>query len=340
MVALDTLTGLSVLCSAMLLNKGNALMVISILLVILSILGAFETPTVQACVPQMQTGDNIIKGNAVINQAASISYLIGPMLGGILYTAFGLKPVMLASIICFFVTALLECFIKLDYKKNRNHENIGSVVKHDFSASMRFFAKEQPGILKMLCLTAVSRFFVVGMTIVGLPYIIRNILGLNAKYYGAAESALAIATIAGSIAAGVLVGKLRIRKLSLVLASIGIFIVPAGIAFLFPLSKITRYFIHIGSFCGMQIAVNLFSIFAVSMIQQRTPNQLLGKVMAYTSAITMCVQPVGQMAYGFLFDTFSDRVYLVLIPTGIIACVIGMLSTGFFGSLEKEKSKN
>jgi len=112
MVALDTLTGISVLCAAVFLSGDNAVVVISALLVILSVLGAFETPTVQACIPQMLAGDNIIKGNAVVNQVASISYLIAPLLGGILYSAVGLKPVMYASVVCFFVTALFECFIK------------------------------------------------------------------------------------------------------------------------------------------------------------------------------------------------------------------------------------
>lgn len=49
MVALDGLTGISVLCATLLLSESNALTVISVLLVILSVLGAFETPTVQAC---------------------------------------------------------------------------------------------------------------------------------------------------------------------------------------------------------------------------------------------------------------------------------------------------
>lgn len=337
MVTLDMLTGISVLCTAVLLSKSNAVMAISILLVILSILGAFETPTVQACVPQMQTGENIIKGNAVINQIASISYLTAPMLGGILYAAFGLKPVMLASVVCFFATAFLECFIKLDYQRNNSHENVWSIVKNDFSVSMQFLVKEQTSILKMLCLASVSRFFVMGVTIVGLPYMIRNILGLGAGYYGAAESALAVAVILGSIAAGVLVGKLKISKLAYVLAALGVFIVPAGIAFLFPLHVSARYIINVGAFCGMQAAVNLFSIFAVSIIQQKTPNQLLGKVMAYTSAITMSIQPIGQIVYGFLFDRFCNAVYLVLIPTGVIVCIIGMLSIGFFDRLEKEQ---
>lgn len=88
------------------------------------------------------------------------------------------------------------------------------------------------------------------------------------------------------------------------------------------------------AFCGMQVAISIFSIFAVSMIQQNTPEELAGKIMAYTAAVTMCAQPVGQMAYGFLFDIFHGAVYLVLIPSGIIVCVIGLLATGFFGKLE------
>ena len=241
MVALDALSGLSVLCAALFLSERNALTVISVLLVILSILGAFETPNVQACIPTMLTGDNIMKGNAVVNQVASISYLIAPIIGSILYSMVGLKPVMYASIICFFVTALFECFIKLNYERLDNNQNIFAMIKQDFSSSMQFIFKEQSDIVKMLLLASISRFFVMGITVVGLPYIVRTILDLNAKYYGVAESALAVATIIGSIAAGILTGKLKTHKLSFVLSALGIFIIPAGIAFLFPSNKIIVY---------------------------------------------------------------------------------------------------
>jgi MFS family permease len=336
MVALDTLTGISVLCAVLLISESNDIAVITVLLVFLSVLGAFESPTVQACVPQMQTGDNIIKGNAVISQIASLAYLIAPILGSLLYTAFGLKPVMYASIACFFITALFQCFIKLTYQPPDNKEGILSIVKHDFSVSMRFICKEQPGILKMLLLTALARFFVIGTVIVGLPYIVRTILGLNARYYGAAESILAVATILGSIAAGLLTTKLKPRKLSIVLASLGISIIPAGVAFLLPVGAVARYAINVAAFCGVQIAVIIFSIFAVSIIQRKTPNHLIGKVMAYTATITMCVQPIGQILYGFLFDGFSHAVYFVLIPTGLIVCMIGLLATGFFHLIDVE----
>ena len=338
MVALDTLTGMSVLCAAFLLSKNNAITVISVLLVMLSVLGAFEMPAVQACIPQMLSGDHVIKGNAVVNQVASISCLSGPLLGGIFYAAVGLKPVMYASAVCFFITALFECFIKLGYQDRDFKGNIWTMIKDDFSDSIRFITKERPDIMKMLLLAAISRFFVMGVTLVGLPFLVRTVLNLDAGYYGGAESALAVATILGSIAARFLTGKLKSGRLSYVLAGIGVCIIPSGVAFLFSVNAFVRYTVSIAAFFGMQTAISIFSIFAVSMIQQNTPNALIGKIMAYTSAVTMCVQPVGQIIYGFLFDRFCEAVYLVLIPSGIMVCVIGLLSAGFFRKLEISKA--
>ncbi len=339
MVALDALTGVSVLCAALFLSENNAIAVISTLLIILSILGAFETPTVQACIPTMLQGDNIMKGNAVVNQVASLSYLIAPMLGGVLYAMLGLKPVMYASVVCFFITALFECFIKLSYQRIQNQGGVLQIVKQDFLSSMQYITKEQTSISKMLLLTALSRFFVMGITIVGLPFLVRTVLGFNPKYYGAAESALAVATILGSIAAGILAEKLKIHKLSVLLASMGIFIIPAGIVFILPVNAMIKYGVTVVSFCGMQAVISIFSIFAVSLIQQRTPNHLIGKVMAYTSTVTLCVQPIGQIVYGFLFDKFYSAIYFVLIPTGIIVCIVGLSAMNFFKNMEKEQQE-
>ncbi len=173
-----------------------------------------------------------------------------------------------------------------------------------------------PTILRILLLAALSRFFVMGVTLVGLPFLVRTVLGLDARYYGAAESVLAVAVIAGSMAAGVLAGKIQKGGLSAMLAAVGLCIVPAGTG--------VRYAVLVAAFCGMQIAISMFSIYAVSMIQQGTPEYMIGKVMAYTSAITMCAQPAGQMVYGFLFDGCKEAVWLVLIPTGVIVCGIGV----------------
>ncbi len=333
MVLLDVLTGIFVLLATIILSEYNDIITISILLVILSILAAFETPTVQACIPSMLTGDNITKANAVVNQIASLSYFIAPMLGSILYTIFDLKAVMYSSTFFFFITALLECFIKLNHSPFHYNNNIFFTIKQDFLCSIQYIFKEQTSILKILLFTSFSRFFVTGIIIVGLPYIVRTILSLNAKYYGAVESALAIATILGSIFAGLFSKKWKAHNLYIIFSFIGLFMITSGIAFILPVNTITKYSINVISYCGMQIAVTIFSICAVSFIQQKIPNYFIGKMMAYTSAITLCVQPIGQIVYGSLFDYFHNKIYFIMITTGIIIYITAILSSKFFKAL-------
>ncbi|QHQ62816.1 MFS transporter [Anaerocolumna sedimenticola] len=336
MVTLDALSALCVLCAALMFSDSTDITVIGVLLVLLSVLGAFESPTVQACIPQMQTGDNIIKGNAVVNQIAAVSALIAPILGSVLYVTFGLKPVMAASVICFFITALFEWYIKLPNIPSDKRIGVVSIIKNDFLLGMRFICKEQSEIFKMLLLIALINFFVIGTAVVGLPYIVQTILGLNAEYYGAAESALGFAAILGSIAAELLTKKLSTYHLSITLVVLGVFLIPAGGVFLAPTSRITKYAINITAFCCMQFAACIFSIFSLSLIQQKTPDHLIGKVMAFVSTITICAQPLGQIVYGILFDRFGNAVYLILIPTGVMIFIIGLLVTRFFRKLDSK----
>lgn len=333
MVALDTLSGLSVLIAAFILPLGQEIIVIGALLVVLSILGAFESPTVQACVPQMLSGDNIIKGNAVVNQVASIASLITPFLGSIFYTAFGIQPVFYAAAACFFITALVECFIRLTYNNPGYKMKISTVIMGDLSESMRFLRREQPNILKLLLLAALVSLFVAGTAVVGFPYLVRTVLGLSAEHYGMAESAMGIASVLGSLLVAVLSAKLHPRYMSIAFVAVGFCLIPCGIAFLLPAGAFARYIILLLLFCACQLGCSFFSTYAISVIQERTPEHLMGKVMSYVFTLSMCAQPIGQIVYGALFDQFSDSVYWVLIPSGIIVCVIGMASTKFFTKL-------
>ncbi|MGI6064784.1 MFS transporter [Blautia sp.] len=329
MVALDFLSGLSVLIAGFAVPSEHDIFAIGTLLLILSVLGAFESPTVQACIPQMLSGDNIIKGNAIVSQVASIASLITPFLGSIFYTVLGIRPVFYTTSICFFVTAFLECFILLDHKKSQSKIKLSSVIKEEFSVSMHFLCRQQPGILKLLLLAALVSLFVTGTAVIGFPYLVRTILGLSSNHYGIAESAMGIASVSGSLLVVLLAKKIHSRHLCIVLISFGICLVPCGIAFILPLSTFPRYLILLIMFCTCQLGCSMFSTYAVSLIQSKTPEHLMGKVMSYVFTLSMCAQPAGQVIYGALFDHFSDNVYFVLIPSGLLICLIGLLSRHF-----------
>ena len=329
MAALDFLSGLSVLIASFTIPSEHDIFAIGALLLILSVLGAFESPTVQACIPQMLSGDNIIKGNAIVSQVASIASLLTPFLGSIFYTVLGIWPVFYTTSICFFVTAFLECFIFLDHKKSQSKTKLSSVIKEDFSDSMRFLCRQQPGILKLLLLAAFVSLFVTGTAVIGFPYLVRTVLGLSSNHYGIAESAMGIASVSGSLLVVLLAKKIYSRHLCMVLVSFGICLIPCGIAFILPLKTLPRYLILLIMFCACQLGCSLFSTYAVSLIQSKTPEHLMGKVMSYVFTLSMCAQPAGQIIYGALFDHFSDNVYFVLIPSGLLICLIGLLSRHF-----------
>lgn len=334
MVALDALSGLSVLAAGLLLPLGRELWVIGALLVLLSVLAAFESPTVQACVPQMVSPQNLVQGNAVVSQVSAVTSLVTPFLGSLFYTAFGIGPVFAAAVVCFWLTALLECMIHLEYQKPPRTAGIGAIVREDLAVSAHFLRREQPDILKLLLLAALAGMFVSGTAVVGFPYLVRTVLGLSATYYGAAESAMGAAAILGSLCAGLLGKKLRVRDMAAIFLSFGLSLFPIGLSFLLPVGTMARYGVLLFFFCVCQLGVCIFSTYAITLIQQRTPEQLMGKVMSCVFTLSMCAQPVGQLVYGALFDCFSDSVYWVLIPTGMLICLIAVASRGFLKRME------
>ena len=335
MVVLDVLSGLTVLFAGLALPLGHEMLVVGILLVVLSVLSAFESPTVQACIPQMLSNDNLTKGNAVVNQVQAIAALVTPFLGSLIYVAFGLAPVLWGTVVCFFLTALLECRIRIECHRPTRAVGACAVIREDFSVSLRFLRQKQPVILKLLLLAGLANLFVSGTVVVGFPYLVRTVLGLSSELYGAAESAMGVAAVLGSLFVGVVGQKLPLRRLAFAFAGLGACLLPAGFAFWASFPPFKIYLILLAAFCCCQFAGSVFSTYAISIIQARTPEKLMGKIMSLVFTLALCAQPLGQVVYGALFDRLASNPAFVLLPSGLVVCAIGALSHPFFASMER-----
>lgn len=322
MAAMDAVSGAVVLLSVPAVRYQGGTLPAGALLIVLSVLGAFESPTVQACVPQLLSEDNILRGNSVVNQIQALAGLVTPFLGSLMYAALGLETVLLAAGLCFWVTAVLECFIRLGPPPERESSGFAAAVREDFRDSLCFLRRDEPAVLRLLLLAACASFFAAGTAVVGFPYLVRNVLGLSAEHYGAAESAMGAAAVLGALAAG-LAGT-RLKRRELLITCFGLSLLLAGLAFLLPINAQARYLALTAAFCAGQLVCTMFSVLALSEIQQRTPEGLTGKVMALTITFSMCAQPLGQVAYGALFDWAGTAAQLVLLPTGTAACALGL----------------
>ena len=104
---------------------------------------------------------------------------------------------------------------------------------------------------------------------------------------------------------------------------------------MFPIPAILSYLvITLMSFTAMG-ASTLFVVQIYTMVQEQTPPQLVGKIMAALISIAMCGQPIGQAIYGVLFDIFESRTWIVLIVAAVAAFLIALYSKKIFSQLEE-----
>lgn len=319
-------------------NGGFSFAGVGALMVALAVLGAFETPIVQAALPQILRGESettLRRGMAVINQIQQLSSLLPYFIGGVLYGLVGIGPMMAITTACFLGTAALECLIRLDAPRRTagaeadattaggtcetsDARAIPSPVE-DMRLALRFLTRKRPNILRLMVLSVALNFFMVGYSAVGFPVIIRSTLGFDATVYGACEGVVGVASLAGAMLAGLAAARLDLGRLPAVLTFIGVTLVPAGAAFLLPLSPWARLAVLVASCCATTCVCGFANIIAIPAIQMRTPEAMTGKVMALVASFATCAQPLGQMLYGWLFDVAAPAWILLGTAAAILA---------------------
>ena len=304
MVALDAISAVLVLASAIVFaTTGFHIVAIATMQVLLAVLGAFETPTVQAALPQMfrQYGPATMRqGMAVINQVQQLSSLLPSFLGGVLYAMFGIRLMMIIAIASFAGAAALECFIRLS-APDRGDEELPTPLE-DLKAGVRFLIKDRPNVFRLLLFAAALNFVLIGYSGVGFPYTIRTVLGFDATVYGIADGLIGVSGVAGAFIAGLFAAKLTMRWLPGLMATLTLAMVPQGIVFLLPVDAWTKLVVLIVFTCGTMVASCFTNLIAVPAIQLSTPEAMAGKVMSMAAAVSMCAQPLGQMVYGWAYD--------------------------------------
>lgn len=339
MVVLDFFTAAIVIAFSLLMESVNIVVLLTIALMLLyGIAGAYQ-PSVQASIPALVSEENYMAANSVINAVSSLANLLGPVLGGILYSVYGLKPVLLVCIVCFVISAVMEIFIKIPFQKQTSDGSILNIAKKDFVESIRFIYKEKPIIGKGLLIVCAINLFMSSMIIVGLPYLVTEVLDFDSVWAnqlcGFAQGALAVGGLAGGVCAGVFGKRLNIQKAGNLLAVCALTVFPMGISLmLFSFAELNYIVITV---CCMIIMAfsTIFTIQMMSFVQTETPQNLIGKVYSVILTVCMCAQPVGSTLYGFLFELSGGFEYIVVLFAGAASLIVALCTKGIYKKLPK-----
>ena len=87
MVILDFFTAAVIMAFSLFMNVVNLILLVTVTLMLLYGIVSTYQPSVQASIPALTSQDNFMAANSIINTISSFASLIGPVLGGVLYSA-------------------------------------------------------------------------------------------------------------------------------------------------------------------------------------------------------------------------------------------------------------
>ena len=319
------------------------LLLVVVLMLLYGIQGIYQ-PTVQASIPLLVSSEKLMSGNVVINMVGSLAQIVGPVLGSLVFTIYGLEKVLFISIICFFISAVMEIFIHIPYKKRASSGGILRIAADDLKEGWQFIRTGKTEIFPMaLLLTAINMVFS-ALIVVGLPIVVNQQLGFSQnmgnQFYGYAEGILAAGGIIGALLSGTVSRKINIRHLVILIIVCTFSLLPIGLVLLFNINSIVS-FIIITSSCFVMMAVSsALSIELITYVQKITPPTLTGKIMALLTCLAMCGTPLGQVIYGNLFQAFSGNVSYIFLGTVIVCLGLCVASHRIFSRLDENVLKN
>lgn len=332
MVILDFSTAGLILLFTLLLGRTPLVpLMIVCLMLLYGIAGAYQ-PAVQASIPLLAAAEQLTSANAVINMVDTLSGLLGPVIGGVLFGAFGIRPVLWVGIVCFFLSAVMELFIRIPHQPRATAGGVLATVREDLGESWRFIRRERPVFLSVLLVLALFNLVLSAALAVGIPVAVVQVLGMSDSRLGLTQGAMGLGGLFGGVLTACLGARLPLRRGSAVLLAASLTAAVMGASLLPGVPALTGWWgVTAMSFAVMVLSSMLVVVLSAA-VQAQTPPLLLGKVMAFIMAVSNCAAPLGQAVYGGLFE--NCPAWAVLLGAAAAAAMTAAWSRRVFRELD------
>lgn len=328
-------------------------LIVATVMFILSICYTLYGPAVTASIPQVIEKDKLTSANGIINQVGSIVNFVGPIFAGVLYGLVGIKAIVIINAISFLLSAIMELFLEIPDVAKRELANVElakgefensqcnnieservesergdkilsvAFIKNSFidmKNSFIYLKKEKKIILGIIASYALCNIFLVPILSIIAPYFINIFLGLPSQVYGIVEGICVLGMILGGLWI-----TLKPKMFSMKKVHYTYFPMIIGITVMSTLTSIkaSNYALAaLFALGGMAImlSLSLSNVLTLTFIQKEVPQDMLGRVSAFSVAVaTISVAP-GQLLFGQIIE--------LGVPIGIIMFITLIASIG------------
>lgn len=281
--------------------------------------------SMEAAKPNIVCDDRLMQINSASKIVNSISSIVGPVLGGMVFAFIDIRMFILINGCSFVLSAISEVF--LDFKYNLKEEN-KVVVKAGFMENLKegfeFLAKRKD-IKQMIYIFVVINFFISLAVSVPLPFIINNVLKLGSKEFGVIESAFPIGMIIGAVFVEKVIEKISYKRLLISMSiAMSLSMISLGIPLLlWPFSN-TFYLLYysiISLIFGVAIA--FIDIPVMYLFQKLIPDELRGRVLSIGITLAKIIAPIALIISGSLINSIPS--YILPIAGGSLLLISNLI---------------
>jgi MFS transporter, DHA3 family, macrolide efflux protein len=301
------------------------LLSLEILFILVFFTAIFSTafgPALAASLPLLVKPSELMSANSLLQSTTNMGVLIGPAICGILIAWLGTENVLYVDAATFILSAL--CLLPITRKlltPGTGAFKTKSKISEDLMVGMQYVFREKPVLRSLLCTTV---FYTLGASafIYVLPLFVNDHIEADPMWLGWLWSAMGAGMLVTSCALGCV--KTLDRKVKFILIAFSMILGGTALQLLAHSHSVAWGFILV-TIIGASTAA--FTPIVWSIIQESTPNHLMGRVFTLINTASMAMASGGMVAFGGIADSFGSMAGISMI--GVVFLITGIVAVFF-----------
>lgn len=275
-----------------------------------SLLDTTYSPAASSMVPQLVNADDLLPANAWIGSALNFQVAIGPMLGGLLVSAFGVRGALGANAVSFLISAVLLVTVpRLGPARTKPAEGVVSAGLAGLAFAWKHVAIRAlvGGMFLLVAFAAVDN--------VALVFLARDSLHLSAAGFGVVAGVFGFGMLASSV--GLLAWRHTPRPAAILVVSWFITAVSTLLTGLAPNGVTAGAAQAAGG-----LANGAENVASDTLVQRIVPGEMLGRLFGLVGTAAFLGSSIAYLLAGVLLDLTSPRVTFIVGGLGSLVVAV------------------
>lgn len=308
----DGAIAVTTLVLALLMLAGvTDLWIILLAVAVRSVGAGFQTPAVQAMIPQITPPDQLMRVNGLFGTVQSAMTLLAPAAAGAVFGLFGIVPAFFIDVVTAAIGIGLLALVRVP-TLSRVTESRTS-YRADLVEGMRYIWSH--GVVRWLLVVFALIFLLTVAPSFITPLMVARTFGEEAWMLTVLEIAFGLGMLAGGVLVSTVLAK-RPPMALILISTFGFAVLTIGMG----VSPTLLVFYMLMFLFGL--LVPWFSAPFMTLIQETVRPEMHGRVFSYVSIVMALATPAGMLVFGPAADVVSVQTLLVIAGALTIVTVV------------------